>query len=60
MFFRGAGGRCFEHEANRPSAQTSPASLGKCYCNETSMCDHYSCIFYLIPTIFTLKLLFKL
>ena len=36
-----------EHEADRPSAQTSPEGPGKCKCNETNMCDRYSCIFTL-------------
>ena len=33
-----------EHEAVRPSAQTLSEGPGKYQCNETNMCDHYSCI----------------
>ena len=42
--------KLFEHEAVRPSVQTSSEGPAKCKCNETNMCDHYSCIFYLIST----------
>ena len=47
--------KLFEHKANSLSVQTSPEGPGKCECNETNMCDCYSCIFYLIPTQFALK-----
>ena len=51
--------KVFELEADRLSAQTSPKGPSKCKCNETNMCDPYSCIFYLIPTQFALKTLLK-
>ena len=31
--------KLFEHEADRPSTQTSPEGPGKCLCNETNMCE---------------------
>ena len=36
--------KLFEHEEARPSAQTSSDGPGKCYCNEITMDDRYSCI----------------
>ena len=42
--------KLFEYKADRPSVETSSEGPGKCKCNETNMCDRYSCIFYLIPT----------
>ena len=49
----------FEHEADRPSVQTSSEGPIKCYCNTTTMCDRFSCILYLIPTLFALKTLLQ-
>ena len=40
--------KLFEHEAVGPSVQKSSEGPGKCLCNETNMCDRYSCIFSLI------------
>ena len=38
--------KLFEHEAARSSVQISSEGPGKCYCNEITMDDRYSCITY--------------
>ena len=38
--------KLFEHEAARSSVQISSKGPGKCYCNEITMDDRYSCITY--------------
>ena len=38
--------KLFEHKAARPSLQISSKGPGKCYCEEITMDDHYSCITY--------------
>ena len=45
----------FEHEAVRPSIQTSSKEPSKYYCNEKNMCDRYACILYLIFAHIALK-----
>ena len=39
----------FEHAVSRLNVQTSSEGPGKCLCNETNMCDRYSCIPYSNP-----------
>ena len=38
----------FEHEADRLSVQHHLRDQSSVICNETNMCDHYSCIFTLL------------
>ena len=48
-------GKLFEHETAGLTVQAYLEVHGKYNCNETNMCECYSCIFYLIPTNITLK-----
>ena len=43
-----------------PSIQTSAEGPGKCFNAMKIMCECYSCIFYLIPTKNTLKMLLNI
>ena len=52
LTFAGSLGCCLN---TRPSVQISSEGPDKCYCNETYMCNLYSCMVYLIPTQFALK-----
>ena len=49
--------KVFEHKADRPSAQNLPWDPASVNAMKTNMCDHYSYIVYLIPTLFALKTL---
>ena len=51
-------GRCLNTRL-WPSVKKSADLPAKSECNETNMCDRYSCIFYLIPIKFVLKTLLK-
>ena len=42
LTFVGIPGKLIEHKAVRTSVQTSSEGPGKCYCNETNMCDFNS------------------